>query len=191
MRTSAFQFCQHSPKIFTIFISSSKWWRDAKCLLPVSESEYKNYLWMCILKLFMRGTFAPFVTVTSHNAVKCAWWPIPANEHQTQAPSSSTKHNDFHLGTHEHGISNLCIQCTALVYRFPKNHEALQNPRRQKDDTKQVHTEDPQILDPYQKSLLKSWQMLRRSKGHYHVHEISPVLLCESTNSAHTITRSF
>ena len=29
-----------------------------------------------------------------------------------------------------------------------KNREALQNPWRQTDDTKQVHTEDPQILEP-------------------------------------------
>jgi hypothetical protein len=139
----------------------------------------------------MTGTSAPSVTVTSHTAIKCSWWPLPATEHHTQAPSSSPIHNYFHLGTHAHGISNLCIQCIALVYRFPKNLEALRSPRRQKDDTKQVHTEDPQILDPDQKSFLKSWQLLRRSKGHYHVHEILPVVLCESTNSAHTNTRSF
>jgi len=66
------------------------------------------------------------------------------------------------------------------VYRFPKNLEALQNPRCQKDDTKQVHTEDPQILNPDRKSFLKSWQLLRGSKNHYHVHEISPLVLCES-----------
>jgi hypothetical protein len=163
MRTYSLQFCQHSPKMVNKLIFFRHGDVTQNVLIPVSESAYQNYLWMCILKLFWWHVCALRNGTLSDRRSACVMTAFSNRVPNSSALKLALKYPEtllFQIYAH----SSL-----HFVHRFHKNLEALLNPSSQKDGTTKVSYKRPTNISPWSEIPAiwgnRSWKTDSSSEG--------------------------